>query len=221
MRILLFGASGMVGQIALRAALQDADVTEIISVVRAPSHQEHPKLKEVVHEDFNDFSAIESAFSEIDACLFCLGVSSAGMGEEEYYHITYDITMSAAHILEHQSGSKATFIYITGAGTDSSEQGRSMWARVKGKTENDLQKLDFKAAIMFRPGVILPDGTIRSKTKNYQIIYDIFRPLFPLIKRFIPNYVTTAEQLGVAMMQAAKGASTKSILEIRDINLLK
>jgi uncharacterized protein YbjT (DUF2867 family) len=217
MKVLLFGASGMVGQGVLRECLLDADVERVLSVVRARTGQNDPKLRELVHKDFFDFSGIEDDLAGYDACFFCLGVSSAGMKEADYRRIIYDITLAAARLLLRVNPAM-TFIYVSGLGTDSSEQGRTMWARVKGKTENDLLRLPFKAAYMFRPGGIVPLHGVKSKTRIYQALLTVFGPLMPLLYRLLPQYVTTTEQIGRAMLRAAKNGAPKSILETADIN---
>jgi uncharacterized protein YbjT (DUF2867 family) len=187
--------------------------------VRSSTGQQHPKLREIVHQDFLDFSSLEKELSGIDACFFCLGVSSAGMSEESYRRVTYDITLAAAQPLLELS-SNMTFIYVSGAGTDSSERGRAMWARVKGQTENALLRLPFKAAYMFRPAVIVPLHGIKSRTMLYRVPYAVLGPLLPLLKRLFPKYVTTTEKLGRAMLIAAKRGAPKPILENSDINEL-
>jgi len=221
MKVILFGATGMVGQGVLRECLLDPDVECILSIVRAATGQLQPKLRELVHKDFFDFSAVESELAGYDAGLFCLGVSSAGMKEEDYRRVTYDITLAAARTLATLnpiSTGGMTFIYVSGMGTDSSEKGRTMWARVKGKTENDLLRLPFKAAYMFRPAAIVPLHGIKSKTKLYQAFYTLLGPLLPMMYRTFPQYVTTTEQLGRAMLTAAKQGALKSVLENSDIN---
>ena len=170
MKIILFGASGMVGQGTLRECLLDPEVTTVLSIVRGSTGQQHAKLREIVHKDFFDFSSIESELAGFDACFFCLGISSAGMSEEKYRHITYDITLAAAQTLV-KLNPNMTFIFVSGAGTDSSERGSSMWARVKGQTENALRRLPFKAAYMFRPAVIVPLHGIKSRTTIYRLSY--------------------------------------------------
>ncbi len=219
MRVILFGASGMVGQGVLRECLLDPEVTAVLSIVRSSTGRQHAKLHEIVHKNFFDFSSIESKLSGLDACFFCLGVSSAGMSEENYRRITYDVTLTAAETLV-KLNPHMTFIYVSGAGTDSSERGRMMWARVKGQTENALLRLPFKAAYMFRPGVIVPLHGIRSRTMLYRIPYSVLGPLLPLLKRLFPNSVTTTEKLGRAMLIAAKWGAPKPILESSDINYL-
>jgi uncharacterized protein YbjT (DUF2867 family) len=218
MQVVLFGASGMVGQGVLRECLLDPDVTTVLSIVRSSTGQQHPKLREIVHMDFLDFSSVESELTGFDACFFCLGVSSAGMSEENYRRITYDITLAAAQTLV-KLNSNMIITYVSGAGTDSSEHGRVMWARVKGQTENALLRLPFKAAYMFRPALIVPLHGIKSKTKLYRVFYAVLGPLLPLLRAF-PKYVTTTEKLGRAMLIVAKRGAPKPILESSDINKL-
>jgi uncharacterized protein YbjT (DUF2867 family) len=217
MNVILFGATGMVGQGVLRECLLDPDVQQILSIVRAPSGQQHAKLRELVHTNFFDYSSIESQLTGFDACLFSLGASSAGMDEAKYKHLTYDLTLAAATTLA-RLNPNMTFLYVSGAGTDSTERGRSMWARVKGKTENDLLNLPFRAAYMFRPGVIQPMHGIRSKTKLYQTFYTVLNPILPLLKSAFPQYIATTEQLGRAMLRVAKQGYPKPILESKDID---
>jgi uncharacterized protein YbjT (DUF2867 family) len=219
MNVIIFGSSGMVGQGVLRECLLDPEVVRVLSILRSGTGQQHPKLREIVHKDFFDFSSIEPGLSGFDACFFCLGVSSAGMSEENYRRVTYDITLAAAKTLVKLNPSM-TFIYASGMGTDSSERGRTMWARVKGQTENALLRLSFKAAYMFRPAVIVPQHGIKSKTRVYQFFYTLLSPLYPLIKRLPAKYVTTTEKLGRAMLVAARRGAPKPILESSDINEL-
>jgi uncharacterized protein YbjT (DUF2867 family) len=219
MKVLLFGASGMVGRGVLRECLLDPDVTTVLSIVRSSTGQQHEKLREIVHKDFRDFSSLESELSGFDACFFCLGVSSAGMSEENYRRVTYGIALAAAQTLV-KLNPHMTLVFISGAGTDSSEHGRLMWARVKGQTENALLRLPFKAAYMFRPAVIVPLHGIKSRTMLYRIPYAVLGPILPLLKRLFPKYVTTTEKLGRAMLIAAKRGAPKAILENSDINEL-
>jgi uncharacterized protein YbjT (DUF2867 family) len=216
MKVILFGATGMVGQGVLRECLLDSNVQSVLSVGRSNTGQNHKKLREVKHTNFLDLTEIENALSGFDACFFCLGVSSVGMSEESYRNITYDLTLSVAQTLS-KLNPNMTFIYVTGAGTDSTEKGRTMWARVKGKTENDLLRLPFKAAYMFRPGGIIPLHGVKSKTKMYQLVYDVTRPIYPLLKKLFPNSITTSEQLGRAMIKVARLGYPKSIMESSDI----
>lgn len=219
MKVIVFGASGMVGQGVLRECLRDPAVERVLSVVRAPSGHADAKLEELVHADFYDFTAVERALSGYDACFFCLGVSAAGMKEADYRRVTYDLTLAAARTLARVSPAM-TFIYVSGAGTDDSEHGRSMWARVKGQTENALKQLPFRAAVMFRPGIIQPLHGIRSRTRIYRIIYAIMGPLFPLLNALMPSLVTTTERVGRAMLRVAREGAPKPVLENRDINQL-
>jgi uncharacterized protein YbjT (DUF2867 family) len=217
MRVVLFGATGMVGQGVLRECLIDPDVQTVLSIGRSATGQNHPKLRELVHRDLLDFSAIENELAGFDACFFCLGVSSAGMQETDYRRVTFDITMAAAQTLA-RLNSNMTFIFISGMGTDSTERGRTMWARVKGQTENTLLRLPFKAAYMFRPGVIVPMHGIKSRTALYRVPYALLGPALPLLKAAFPKYVTTTEALGRAMIAVAKRGAPKKVLESSDIN---
>jgi uncharacterized protein YbjT (DUF2867 family) len=215
MKVILFGATGMVGQGVLRECLLDTDVESVLAIGRSPTGQANPKLREIVHANFLDFSAIESQLTGFDACFFCLGVSSLGMDEERYRHLTYDITMAAATILARLNPGMV-FVYVTGRGTDSTEKGSLMWARVKGKTENDLLKLPFKAAYMFRPAGIQPLHGVKSKTGWVQAIYVGTAPLLSLLNRVAPAYMTTSEQVGRAMIKVVRDGYPKPVSE--DIN---
>ena len=217
MKVILFGATGMVGQGCLRECLLDASVESVLAVGRSPTGQRHAKLREILHDNFFDFSAIESQLAGLDACFFCLGVSSLGMSEERYRRLTYDITLAAAKTLSRLNPGMV-FIYVTGRGSDSTEQGPLMWARVKGKTENDLLKLPFKAAYMFRPAAIQPLHGIRSKTAWVQGIYVVGAPLLALLNRVAPKYMTTTEQVGRAMIKVARDGYPRPVLESEDIN---
>lgn len=220
MNVLIFGASGMVGQGVLRECLQDPEVALVKLVGRSASGETHPKLRELVHQDLWNYSSAEAELQGFDACFFCLGVSSAGMSEAEYEKVTYGITLASAEVLARLNPGM-TFVYVSGAGTDSSEQGRSMWARVKGKTENALLRLPFKAAYMFRPAGIQPLHGIKSKTASYRILYSIARPLLPLLRTIAPGYLTTTEQVGRAMLIVAKRGAESPVLESRDIDALR
>jgi uncharacterized protein YbjT (DUF2867 family) len=219
MKVLLFGATGMIGQGALRECLLDPEIDGVLAVGRSATGQSHPKLRELIHHDPLDYAHIESDLAGHDACFFCMGVSSAGMSEADYRRVTYDMTMAAARALLRQNAAM-TFIYISGAGTDSTEKGRTMWARVKGQTENALLALPFKAKYMFRPGYIQPMHGIVSKTGLYRAGYAVMGPIYPLLKRLAPNFVTSTEQLGRAMVVAAKRGADKAVLESADINAL-
>src|SRR6202022_11368 len=215
----LFGATGMVGQGVLRECLVDPGVETVLAVGRSPTGQTHPKLRDIVHDNFTDFSKIESELTGYDACFFCLGVSSVGMSEERYRHLTYDITLAAAKTVA-KLNPGMVFTYVTGRSTDSTEQGPQMWARVKGKTENDLLKLRFKAAYMFRPAGIQPLHGVRSKTAWIQAIYVVAAPLLSYLNRVAPKFMTTSEQLGRAMIKVARDGYPKPVLESEDINAI-
>ena len=219
MKVILFGATGMVGQGVLRECLLDADVESVLVVGRSPTGQRNAKLREIVHDNFLDYSAIETELKGYDACFFCLGVSSVGMNEERYRHLTYDITLAAARTLV-RLNPQMVFVYVTGRGTDSSEKGSLMWARVKGETENDLLKLPFRAAYIFRPAGIQPLHGIRSRTGWVQAIYVATAPLLSLLNRVAPNYMTTTEQVGRAMIKVARDGFVRPVLESEDINSL-
>lgn len=220
MNILIFGATGMVGQGVLRECLLAPDVERVVTVGRNATGQQHPKLQDLVVKDMYDYSAVESRLQGFDACFFCLGVSSVGMKEDAYRHITYDLTMAAATVLARLNPGM-TFTYVTGSGTDSSERGSSMWARVKGATENALLRLPFKAAYMFRPGIIQPLHGARSKTPLYHSVYAVLSPLLSLAYRFWPDKVTTSEQIGLAMLAVARSGAPKVLLDPADINALR
>ena len=219
MKVILFGATGMVGQGVLRECFIDTSVTEVLSVGRSPTGVRHAKLREILHDNFMDFSGIESELKGYDACFFCLGVSSVGMDAERYRHLTYDITLAAAKTLV-RLNPNMVFTYVTGRSTDSTEQGPVRWARVKGKTENDLLKLPFKAAYMFRPAGIQPLHGVRSKVSWIQAIYVVTAPLLSYLARNAPKYMTTSEQLGRAMIKVARSGYPKPVLESEDINAI-
>ena len=218
MRVILFGATGMVGQGVLRECLLDPAIETVLAVGRSPVGHQEPKVRDLVHADFTNFRDVADRLTGYDACFFCLGVSSAGMKEDEYRHVTYDFALAAAQVLADQNPGM-TFIYVSGTGTDSTEKGRSMWARVKGQTENALLKLPFKAAYMFRPGLIQPLHGIKSKTGLYRAVYAAMMPVMPVVKALFPRYVITTEQVGRAMINVAKGnaGAAKSLLENVDI----
>ncbi|HEV2110711.1 MAG TPA: NAD(P)H-binding protein [Gammaproteobacteria bacterium] len=219
MKVILFGATGMVGQGVLQECLRDPRVEAVLAVGRSATGQNHPKLAEWVQRDLFDYSSSAARLKGYDACFFCLGVSSAGMVEADYRRLTHDLTLAAAGTLARLNPAM-TFIYVSGAGTDSSERGRVMWARVKGATENALLRLPFKAAYMFRPGIIRPLHGIKSKTGFYNAFYIALGPLLWLLGRWVPGFVTTTEQMGRAMINAACDGAPKPLLESRDINRL-
>lgn len=217
MNVVLFGGTGMIGQGVLRECLFDPNVDQVLSIGRTQTGRQSPKLREIVHDNFLDFSSIERALAGYDACFFCLGVSSAGMSEDAYRRVTYDFTLSAARALARQSPGMV-FIYVSGTGTDSTERGRVMWARVKGATENALRTLGFRGVYAFRPGYIQPMHGITSKTGWYRAMYAVIAPLYPLLKAAAPRYVTTTEAMGRAMLAVAKNGWPKPVLETPDIN---
>jgi uncharacterized protein YbjT (DUF2867 family) len=217
MKVILFGASGMIGQGVLRECLRDPGVSLIRIVGRSASGVDHPKVRETVHPDLLHYSSIAPDLAGFDACFFCLGVSSAGMREADYERITYGITLAAGETLARLNPGM-TFVYVSGAGTDSSERGSTMWARVKGRTENALLALPFKAAYMFRPGIIQPLDGIRAKTPSYRIAYAVLKPVLPLLRWMFPAQVLTTEKIGQAMLIVAREGAPKKVLESRDID---
>jgi len=218
MNVVIFGATGMVGQGVLRESLLAADVQRVQTVGRTATGVQHPKLRDLVQKDLFHYPH-ERDLSGFDACFFCLGVSSFGMQEAYYKRVTYDLTLAAAETLS-RLNPRMTFVYVSGAGTDSSEQGRSMWARIKGRTENALLRLPFKAAYMFRPGAIQALYGARSKTPAYRVLYVVLKPLIALLRRIFPNSILTTEQIGLAMLNAARRGAPKHVLEPQDIRLL-
>src|ERR1043166_5801109 len=211
-RAILFGATGMVGEGVLHEALTDPTVESVLVVGRRSCNVKREKLGEVLHDDFHDYSKIEDRLRGYNACFFCLGVSSIGKYEEEYRRLTYDLTMAATRTLS-RLNPDMTFCYISGAGTDSTEAGKRMWARVKGKTENDLMKLPFKAVYAFRPGFIRPTPGL----KNALTIAKVFAPLYPLLALFMPKYVCTLEEVGRAMIHVVEHGFPKKVVECTDI----
>jgi uncharacterized protein YbjT (DUF2867 family) len=218
-KVLLFGASGMLGTAVMRECLADPQVDRVISVGRTASALHSAKLEEIVHADLSNYRAVESSLTDLDACFFCLGVSSAGLGEAEYSRVTYDYTLAAANTLV-RLNPRLTFIYVSGAGTDSSGVGRTMWARVKGRTENALLALPFAAAYMLRPGIIQPLHGIKSKTRSYRVFYALAAFLLPVLRAVFPNQVLSTTQIGTAMLNLAKHGYAKRILEARDIRIV-
>jgi uncharacterized protein YbjT (DUF2867 family) len=218
-KVILFGGTGMVGAGVLQECLIDPRVTSILVVGRQTCGVTRPKLQEILHADFFNYTTIQPNFAASSACFFCLGVSSVGMPEETYRHVTYDLTLAAARSML-AVNDQLTFCYVSGAGTDTTERGSMMWGRVKGATENALLRMPFKAAYMFRPGFIQPLKGVRSKTRWYQAIYTALGPLYPLLSRVAPRYVTTTEAIGRAMIRAVVNGYPKPILESEDINRL-
>jgi len=219
MKILIFGATGMVGQSALRECLLAADMELVQTVGRIPTGAQHPKLKEVVLPDLFDLSTAEASLSGFDACFFCVGVTSAGLSEETYTRLTFTLTTTVAETLARLNPGM-TFAYVSGSGTDSSERGRSMWARVKGRTENTLLRMPFRAAYMFRPGFIVPLDGIQSKTRSYRIFYWVLAPVLPLLRRGFPKSILTTREIGEAMLIVARRGAPKAVLETGDLRAL-
>ncbi|HVZ82951.1 MAG TPA: NAD(P)H-binding protein [Terracidiphilus sp.] len=215
MRILLFGATGMVGQGVLRECLQATDVETVLTIGRSASGVHHAKIREIVHADLSNYCGMEEALAGFDACFFCLGVSSAGMAEEAYTRITYGFTLAAAEMLSRVNPGMV-FIYVSGMGTDSTERGRSMWARVKGRTENALLRLPLKA-YLFRPGFIEPLDGIESRTPAYRILYKALAPLMPVLRRVLRSQILSTRDIGRAMLAVARQGYEKPVLEVRAI----
>ena len=217
MNILLTGASGMVGQAALAACRLDPRIDSVVMIVRRPTGLAGGKVREVVCPDLFDIASVEDQLGRPDACLFCAGVSSVGMVEKEYRHITYDLTLATADVLVRISPAMR-FLYVSGSGTDSNEASRQMWKRVKGATENALLKRGFAGVALFRPGYIQPCDGIRSKVGWYNSVYAVLQPFYPLFARIVPQYVTDSETLGRAMLIAIQEGVPSRIYESRDIN---
>jgi uncharacterized protein YbjT (DUF2867 family) len=215
MKVLIFGATGMVGQGVLLECLRDPDVAQVVTIGRTASGAQHGKLSEIIHSDMTNYAGIEPQLAGFDACFFCLGVSSSGMSEADYTRVTYDITLAAAETLSRVNPGM-TFIYVSGTGTDASEKDRTMWARVKGRTENALLKLPL-SAYMFRPGFIQPMDGIQSKTPSYRVFYILLGPFMPLLRWALPNQILTTRDIGHAMLAVAKHGYDKRILETMDI----
>jgi uncharacterized protein YbjT (DUF2867 family) len=219
MKVILFGATGMVGQGVLRECLLDDGVESVTLVSRTANGAHDPKLQEILHDDLANYQSIEPQLAGFDACFFCLGVSSAGMPEDDYARITYGFTIAAAETLC-RLNIGMTLIYVSGVGTDSTEQGRVMWARVKGRTENTLLRMPFRDAYMFRPGFIQPLHGARSKTPAYRYTYIALAPVIPLLRALFPNQILTTEQIGRAMLAAVRHGYPKKVLEPPDIRAL-
>jgi uncharacterized protein YbjT (DUF2867 family) len=219
MKVVVFGATGMVGQGVLRECLLDPGVEAVVTVGRVATGQQSPKLHEIVHADLFDPAPFADQIAGFDACFFCLGVSSAGMTEADYRRVTYDLTLAVARALAPRNPAM-TFVYVSGTGTDGTGSGRSMWARVKGATENALMQVPFKATYMFRPGYIQPLHGIVSRTALYRAAYVVAGPLYPVLKAVFPRHVTTTEQVGRAMLAVARGGYPQQVLENSDINAI-
>ena len=211
-KAIVTGATGMVGEGVLHECLQHPDVTEVLVINRRPCGVSHPKLKEVIHQNFFDLSPVKDQLAGYDACFFCLGVTSIGKNEEEFTKYTHTLTMHFAETVSLQNRDMV-FCYVSGSATDSSEKGRVMWARVKGKTENDLMKLPFRRAYAFRPGFMLPTKGL----KNVQPFYKYINWLYPLLRPVFPKFFCTLKEVGVAMINSVTKAYPKQVLEVGDI----
>ncbi|SNC62514.1 hypothetical protein SAMN06265337_0687 [Hymenobacter gelipurpurascens] len=211
-RAIVTGATGMVGEGVLHEALNHPDVEQVLSISRKPSGITHPKLREILHENFQDLTAIQDQVTGYNACFFCLGVSSVGMKQPEYRRLTYDLTLHFAQTLLPRNPG-LTFCYVSGAGTDSTGHGRSMWARVKGQTENELLQMGFAQAYMFRPGFMKATPGL----KHVLPYYKYFDWMYPALRRFLPQYVSTLAELGLAMIQVVQKGYSKRVLEVPDI----
>ena len=215
MRVIIFGATGMVGQSVLRECLIDPRVTAVLLIGRSPADVASDKVIQIVHGDFLDFTSIGPELAGYDACFFCLGVSAAGMGEPAYRRVTYFMTMAAARELTERNPTMR-FLYISGAGTDSTERGRVMWARVKGETENAVLALPFDGYAL-RPGYIQPRDGVRSKNRLYRNIYRVTGGLYPVLRRVAPKYVIGSDELARAMVNIALDGARQRILESADL----
>jgi uncharacterized protein YbjT (DUF2867 family) len=215
MKVLIFGATGMLGQAALLECERDPGVTAIVALGRTPVAGQHQKLTNLIHADLANYDGLDAQLTGFDACFFTLGVTSNGMSEANYTRLTYGFTLAAAEALSRLNPGM-TFIYISGSGTDSTEKGRSMWARVKGRTENALLRLPL-SAYMLRPGFIEPLDGIESKTPSYRFFYKVLAPLMPLLHKALPNQVLTTREMGQAMLSLVRHGYEKRILETRDI----
>jgi uncharacterized protein YbjT (DUF2867 family) len=219
MNVLILGATGMVGQGVLRECLLDAGVARVVTLGRTPTGQAHPKLREIVHADLLDLSPVEDRLGGLDACFYCLGASAAGLSEAEYTRINYAMTLSVAETLA-RLDPDITFVYVSGAGTDGTERGRSMWARVKGRTENALLRMPFRSAYMLRPGLIVPMHGVKSKTRLYRAFYTLLTPVLPALRAVFPRSIITTEQVGRAMLRLARSGYPRPVLEAADLAVL-
>ncbi len=219
MKVLIFGGTGMVGQGVLRECLLAGDVDMVQIVGRTPTGQTHPKLRELVHADMFDFARVEGELADYDACFFSIGVTSAGMPEAKYTHLTYDMTLGLAETLA-RLNPQMVFVYVSGVGADSTGTSKTMWERVRGKTENALLKLPFRGVYIFRPGMIQPLDGIRSKTTSYRIFYSLTKPLLPLLHKAFPKLVLTTRQVGRAMLVVVRHGAQRRVLETADIAAL-
>lgn len=217
MKVVVFGATGMVGAGALLECCADPRVTEIVAIVRNATGRSHAKLREIIHADFYAYDALRAEFATTGACFFCIGVTSAGMDEATYTRFTYDLTMAAATAMA-VANPRMTFCYVSGEGADSTEKGRVMWARVRGRLENALLALPFAGAYVFRPALIQPMKGVRSRTAWYHLFYTVTGPLYPLMRRLLPGYMTTTVNLGKALIEVAVNGFARRMLKSKDIN---
>ena len=219
MKVIVTGATGMVGKGVLLECLDHQDITEVLSISRRSLGLDHPKLKELIHKDFSEFSSASEQLKGYDACYACMGVTSAGLKEEQYTRLTYDFTMALANEL-YRINPDMTFIYVSGQGTDSSEQGKSMWARVKGKTENDILKLGFKQAFAFRPGGIIPKKGVKPSSRFYALLLPLLGWLLYIFKLISPKMVVDSTQIGQAMINISRKGYDRKIINPEDIQRL-
>lgn len=219
MKVIITGATGMIGKGVLLECLDHEAISEVLVIGRNPVGINHPKLEEHLHQDFADFTTLSESLTGYDACYYSLGISSVGLNEEQYRKITYDYTMALAEVL-YQNNPEMTFIFVSGQGTDSEEKSSMMWARVKGKTENDLLQMGFRQAFMFRPGVLMPLRGIKSRAKGNQFFYNNFMWLVRIVKAVVPNYVVSTTQIGLAMIQATIDGYEKNIIDPKDMIVL-
>jgi uncharacterized protein YbjT (DUF2867 family) len=215
MKVVLFGATGMIGQGVLLECLRDPAVELVVTIGRTSTGASDLKVREIAHAELGDFSGIQDRLTGFDACFYCLGIASTGMTEAAYTRVTYEFTVAAGESLARLNPGM-TFIYVSGSGTDSTERGRMMWARVKGRTENALLALPLKA-YMFRPGFIEPMDGIQSKTRSYRLFYVVLKPVLPLLRRMLPKQVLSTREIGQAMLAVAKHGYAKRVLETKDI----
>lgn len=219
LKVLITGATGMVGKGVLYECLEDERISEVLCIGRSRLGIQNPKLKEIILPDYSDIDSLHEGLEGLDACFMCMGVSAAGMTEKEYTKVTYDMTLGLAQKLV-QIRPEMVLTYVSGQGTDATEKGRLMWARVKGRTENALKNLGFAGAYMFRPGVIIPERGIRSRTRSYQFIYDNFMWLIRILKKLSPDSIVSTSQLGQSMIQIALKGYEHEIIHPRDIHTL-
>jgi uncharacterized protein YbjT (DUF2867 family) len=219
MKVVIFGATGMVGSGLVLECLDDARVESVLVVARSRSGVTHPKLRELIHTDLFELSTVRTHLKDLDACFWCLGVSSVGMDEAEYRRLTHDLTVKVAEVLVAESPS-LTFCFVSGEGADSTEQSKTMWARVKGAAENAVLRMPFKATYVFRPGFIQPVRGVRSKTRLYNAFYAFAKPLYPVFRLFAAKHVTTTAELGKAMIEAAAHGYPQRIIDSKDVHVL-